>query len=269
MDKFAGLGVRESGKILYMKLDPGGKLPKVFSVYIDDNLIQKIEHSKAGGFVTLGMDNYFAYFMVDSPTKNFKNNCIIYTVNEIGLPNLDTRDEAFIYYVTSGTLFQNGCNSLQNCLSGKVHAKKCDAEKEDTGECKLIEQGVLDKCYTSKKGIFSVVNCYCEIDPNVRPKALCEDSKRDVETFVFGNTINRVEDCELKDGRPKTPSKCNLLVPEDRFIIKYGLLCDNEGLWRTCKLDNKDLPTPAVTIGSNKYTCEVGDQNIGSWSLVQ
>ena len=277
MDKFAGLGVPDKEKILYLKLDPGDKpLPEVFSIYIDRNPIQKIEHSTAGGLITVGRDNYFAYFMVDSSPTVYRTNCIIYTVDEIGLDSQkpDTRDEAFVYYVKPGTLFQDSCKSLQNCLSGKVVTKNCNQEKEntknlgDTRDCTFIREGLSDKCYTSKKGVFSAVNCYCESGPSVRPEALCEDSRRDVETFVFGNTINRVEDCKLKDGRPQTPSKCNLLVPEDRFIIKSGLLCDNEGLWRTCKEDNKGQTTPGITIGSNKYTCNVGDKNIGTWSLV-
>ncbi len=213
MDKLGGLGIPDAGKILYVKLDPGDKPPEAFSVYLAlDNPIQKIEHAQ---ILTIGIDDYFAYFMVDKDKPQFKDNCLIYTVDEIGAASrtIEARDEAFIYYVKAGTVIQNqGCTSLGNCLSGKIVVSGCVEGKERSNFCEISGAGLgdLDKCYEKKKEVFTTVNCYCEakvatIFPNEKSK--CEDSKRDVETFPFGKEIKREEDCELKDGRPKTPSK--------------------------------------------------------------
>ncbi|MEK6909821.1 MAG: hypothetical protein AABW61_01960, partial [Candidatus Aenigmatarchaeota archaeon] len=212
-------------------------------------------------------------FMVDKDKPQFKDNCLIYTVDEIGAASrtIEARDEAFIYYVKAGTVIQNqGCTSLGDCLSGKIFDSGCEEGKERSNLCEISGAGLgdLDKCYGKKKGPFTTVNCYCEskvatIFPNEKSK--CEDSKRDVETFPFGKEIKREEDCELKDGRPKTPSKCNLLVPEDRFTIKFGLLCDDSKVWRTCKENSKGEFTPNKQADGRDYKCDKTSDNIYFW----
>jgi len=218
-------------------MDPD-KDKQVFAFFLASEK-DKIQEIEKGHILFQGdLHNYFL------PSTLPRNLCAIYTVKERDnalVPPSATPDKGYYYYVNIGALIQHeqaNCNSIGECINPYTSPKNIGC-KEKNIQCPFVStkgEIELNECNKKLAGDFVVGGCGCG------GGAKCDDdgailasgTDRKVEKEVFQSSYNFVDFCK----KDKLTPKCNVLVPGE-YKIKYGLICDGDGVWQACNTEKE------------------------------
>jgi hypothetical protein len=175
-----------------------------------------------------------AYFQIDEDNFSLPQ-CIIYQVDE----QPGWFDIKYIFYITPGAIIQEGCTNIRECISGHIAYSGCTQTYDANKFCKdcLYEPD----CDTADYGYghpFTVIN----------------------ENFINSGSNK----CSEDRGHCPPQGCCYLLQAPDKYKIRYGLICSDEGKWEPCT----EALEPPVTAAGIQYVCE-WDENkgYGKWKL--
>jgi hypothetical protein len=221
-------------KGLYIKIDPGAT-PKVRRFHLTNEPTVII-----GGGLSGNPD--VDCFKIDK--KSFESSRCIIFVGKLE-ESLGSCMSAYtwIYYVEPGSKIQADCSTVGGCLN--IIKNNCRTSDEN--------------CDNTQPGEFTVSGGFCgrlvrcDIDRATR-----------VINQVFTDSIEN--ECNMENERIYCPAEqcCHLLQgfpDEPKFKIKYGLICDDRGLWRPCTATGL-----SVTVAGKEYVCEWDeDKGYGKW----
>lgn len=169
----------------------------------------------------------------------------------------DNPDNGAVFYVKPGTSIQEDCINLNKCIengiypvdSGRIRGGLCTSGfnkvKDDTkcSEC-IFPRKKDEGNFASCLGASNYIDCtgtrsgYCDRDQLDPEENKVIKKPFDEYTKVKGDCKKGGGQCNLIDLSSKDDESISGLT------IKHGVLCDGNGIWRTCSKNNVDMSYP-------------------------